>query len=416
MWRKLGGKLTMAQVIDAVNKYKLWDSSMRRNPQAVYAQMREHDPVYAATGPVTGNRFWFFTRYHDVQAVLKDPRFGKDTARLPEEIGRKYMPAESDPIFDAVNRHMLNLDPPDHTRLRALVHKAFTPRVIEELRPRIAQIAHDLLEEMAASSEANLIEVFAFPLPITVIAELLGIPAADQDKFRKWTKALLESADESESRESAMEFGMYMNALADERHANPRSDILSNLVHAEEQGDRLDRMELLSMLFLLLVAGHETTVNLIGNGMLALLTHPDQHTKLRDNPALISTAVEEMLRYNGPVETPTLRFAMEDVDWDGHRICAGDILLPSLLGANRDPTVFPDPDRFDITRNPNPHVAFGYGIHFCLGAPLARMEGAIAINALLARFPNLRLNADPDTLEWSDQLLIHGLKMLPVSW
>ena len=326
------------------------------------------------------------------------------------------MPAEPDPIFEAVNRHMLNLDPPDHTRLRALVHKAFTPKVIEELRPRIAQIAHDLLDEMAASNAGDLIEAFAFPLPVTVIAELLGIPAADRDKFRRWTKALLESDSESESRDSAMEFGMYMNALADERHANPRSDILSNLVHAEEQGDRLDRMELLSMLFLLLVAGHETTVNLIGNGTLALLTHPDQHAKLRDNPALIGTAVEEILRYNGPVETPTIRFAMEDVDWDGYRISTGDMLMPSLLGANRDPAMFPDPDKFDITRNPNPHVAFGYGIHFCLGAPLARMEGAIAINALLARFPNLRLDASPDTLEWSDQLLIHGLRTLPVSW
>ncbi len=406
----------MAQVIDAVNKYKLWDSGMRRNPQAVYAQMREHDPVYAATGPVSGNRFWFFTRYHDVQAVLKDPRFGKDTARLPSEIGSRYMPAEPDPIFEAVNRHMLNLDPPDHTRLRALVHKAFTPKVIEEMRPRIATIAHDLLNEMGSSNQADLIDAFAFPLPVTVIAELLGIPAADRDKFRKWTKALLESDSEADSRDSAMEFGMYMNALADERRDHPRGDILSNLVHAEEQGDRLDRMELLSMLFLLLVAGHETTVNLIGNGTLALLTHPEQRAKLRANPDLIGTAVEEMLRYNGPVETPTLRFAMEDVDWDGHRISTGDILLPSLLGANRDPAVFADPDKFDITRSPNPHVAFGYGIHFCLGAPLARMEGAIAISALLARLPNLRLNADPNTLEWTEQLLIHGLRTLPVSW
>lgn len=406
----------MAQVIDAVNKYKLWDSAMRRNPQAVYAQMREHDPVYAATGPVSGNRFWFFTRYHDVQAVLKDPRFGKDVRNLPPEIGQRFMPAAPDPIFQAIDRHMLNLDPPNHTRLRALVHKAFTPKVIEEMRPRIAAIARDLLDAMAASNEADLIDAFAFPLPVTVIAELLGIPAADRDKFRRWTKALLEGDSEADSRESAMEFGIYMNALADERRDNPRGDILSNLVHAEEQGDRLDRMELLSMLFLLLVAGHETTVNLIGNGTLALLTRPDQHAKLRENPDLIGTAVEEMLRYNGPVETPTIRFAMEDVAWDGYRISAGDMLMPSLLGANRDPAVFDDPDTFDITRSPNPHIAFGYGIHFCLGAPLARMEGAIANNALLARFPNLRLNADPDTLKWTEQLLIHGLLTLPVSW
>lgn len=405
----------MTSVQDRV-KYHLWDPAMRRNPQAVYAQMREHDPVYTTAGPVSGNPFWFFTRYADVLAVLKDPRFGKDVHNLPPAVGIRYIDSDPDPVFEVINRHLLNLDPPDHTRLRALVHKAFTPRVIEAMRPRIATIAHDLLEQMAQSEETDLIEAFAFPLPITVIAELLGIPPSDQAKFRKWTKALLEENSLADARDSAMEFGLYMNTLADERRDHPRNDILSNLVHAEEAGDRLDRMELLSMLFLLLVAGHETTVNLIGNGMLALLTHPEEQAKLRDHPALIGTAVEEMLRYNGPVETPTLRFALEDVDWNGHLIKAGDILMPSLLGANRDPAVFADPDKFDITRSPNPHVAFGYGIHFCLGAPLARMEGAIAINALLARFPDIRLNADPDMLAWSDQLLIHGLRALPVQW
>jgi cytochrome P450 len=209
---------------------------------------------------------------------------------------------------------------------------------------------------------------------------------------------------------------MYMNEQIELRQTNPTADILSNLVHVEEQGDSLDRMELLAMIFLLLVAGHETTVNLIGNGILALLEHPDQLALLRANPQMIGTAVEEILRYNGPVETPTQRIAMEDVEWQGHHIKQGDLVVPALLAANHDPAVFENPEKFDITRTENPHIAFGFGVHFCLGAPLARMEGIIAINALLARLPNLRLNADPNTLEWSDQLLLRGVKALPVAW
>lgn len=405
-----GGRMTL----DTVNKYKLWSPEARRNPQALYAQMRTADPIYAATGPVSGNRFWFFTRYDDVINVLKDPRFGKDAYRLPPEIARKFVSEEVDPVFAVVNRHLLNLDPPDHTRLRGLVHKAFTPRTVDELKPRIANIATELLDAMADTGETDLIEAFAFPLPITVIAEMLGVPVADREMFRRWTRALLFTSDEEESRVAAMEFGAYMNEKIDERRASPGSDILSNLVYAEEQGDRLDRMELLSMIFLLLVAGHETTVNLIGNGMLALMTHPAEQARLAADPALINTAVDEILRFNGPVETPTTRFVMEDVVWDGHHLSAGDLLMPSLIAANHDPAVFDAPEKFDITRRPNPHVAFGFGIHYCLGAPLARMEGAIAINALLERFPTIQLNAAPDSLEWSQQLLIHGLSALPV--
>lgn len=402
-------------VVDTVNtKYRIWDADVRQNPHALYKTMRENDPVTLAIGPVSGNRFWFFTRYDDVQAVLKDQRFGKDTRRLPGDMALKFNPPDEDPVFAAVNRHMLNLDPPDHTRLRALVHKAFTPRIIEALKPRIGQIASDLLDAMAASGSVDLIESFAFPLPITVIAELLGVPVADQEKFRKWTKVLLFSPDPDANREAAMEFAMYANALIDERRDAPQNDIISTLVSVEEQGDRLDRMELLSMIFLLLVAGHETTVNLIGNGMLSLLTHPDQRALLASNPALMPSAVEEILRYNGPIETPPARFAMQDVEWGGQHIQAGDLIMPALLAANRDPAVFPDPDRFDITRNPNPHIAFGFGIHYCLGAPLARLEGTIAIDALLTRFPSLALDADPDALEWGDGLLIRGLKALPV--
>jgi cytochrome P450 len=404
-------------VVDTVNTYKIWDRAARANPQAVYQTMRENDPVYRAVSPLWGNAFWFFTRYDDVVSVLKDQRFGKDILKnLPPQLARKYLPENPNPLFEPINRHLLNLDAPDHTRLRALVHKAFTPRLVQDLQPRIQEIADDLLNKMQEHEETDLIEAFAFPLPITVIAEMLGVHLEMREKFREWTRALLFSENEQRATSAVMEFAQYITGLIEEREAKEYNDILGALVRAEEAGEKLDRMELMAMIFLLLVAGHETTVNLIGNGTLALLQHPDQMQKLRANPGLIRTALEEMLRFNGPVETPTTRWAFEDVEINGVVIPQGDIVMPSLLAANRDPAVFANPDVFDITRDPNKHVAFGAGIHYCLGAPLARMEGTIAINALLARFPNLRLNTEVEALEWSENLLIHGMKAMPVAY
>jgi cytochrome P450 len=299
-------------------------------------------------------------------------------------------------------------------KLRALIHKAFTPRMIENLRGRIQEIADNLLDSIEGEREFDLLESYGFPLPITVIAELLGIPASDRDRFRAWTKALLFGLDEEQGRIAVLEFTMYMHAMIEERQEHPKDDLISALVAAEESGDKLDRMELLSMIFLLLVAGHETTVNLIGNGTLALLQNPDQMQLLRDNPTLIKSAIEEMLRYNGPVETPTLRWAFEDVRMGDTVIPQGDIVMPSLLAANRDPAHFPDPDRFDIRREPNKHIAFGNGIHYCLGAPLARLEGEIAMNTLLRRLLRLELNTHVDDLQWNESLLLHGMKGLPV--
>lgn len=400
-----------------LNHYPIWDPRTRANPHPVYAEMRQHDPIYRALGPVTGNPIWFFTRYDDVVTVLKDQRFGKNARRgLPPEMAQRYLPAEPNPLFDAVEYHLLNMDAPDHTRLRALVHKAFTPRMVADLQPRIAQIAEDLLDAMATHGDQpfDLIDAFAYPLPITVIAEMLGVHPDDRDRFRDWTRALLFGTDEDRAGSAVMEFVMYMNALIDEREKVYKHDILSELVRAEEAGDSLDRMELLSMVFLLLVAGHETTVNLIGNGLLALLQHPEQRQKLLDDPGLMPGAIEEMLRYNGPVETPTLRFSFEDVAVNGVVIPQGEIVLPSLLAANRDPAIFERPDEFDITREPNRHVAFGAGIHYCLGAPLARMEGALALGALLRRYPGIALAAPLDSLIWNENLLLHGMKALPV--
>ncbi|GAB4516480.1 MAG: cytochrome P450 [Anaerolineae bacterium] len=398
--------------------YPLWERSTRANTHVIYAQIRREDPVHRAIGPSSGNPIWFLTRYEDCTNFLKDQRFGKELwDALPREKTEKWgsPPPEDDP-FAAVNYHLLELDPPDHTRLRALVHKAFTPRMVENLRPRIQQIADDLLGDIGPHGEIDLIERFAFPLPIIVIAEMLGIPPADRERFRDWTKTLLFGADVMQGQMAVMEFVGYMHDQIDQRIANPRDDLLTGLIQAEEDGNQLTRMELLSMIFLLLVAGHETTVNLIGNGTLALMRHPDQMRKLQANPELIRNAVEEMLRYDGPVETTTLRWAFEDVLMGDKVIEAGDMVLAALHAANRDPAVFDDPDTFDITRDFThaKHIAFGNGIHYCLGAPLARLEGTIAINALLKHAPGLELNTELERLVWNKSMLLHGLESLPV--
>jgi len=406
-------------MVDNISTYPIWEPTTRANPQALYAQMREEDPVHLAIGPQTGNRIWFLTRYEDCVTILKHPQVGKELFKsLPPEVSARYgEPMSPDNPWHVINHHLLNIDPPDHTRLRNLVHKAFTPRMVENLRPRIQQIADDLLDGMAGTTHADLIDSFALPLPITVIAEMLGVPVEDRDRFRKWTQVILFSVDYGENMASLMEFTMYMHEMIEARQKTPREDILSALVTAEDNGETLNREELLSMIFLLLVAGHETTVNLIANGTLALMQHPDQFAKLKADPDnLMKTAVEEMLRYNGPVEVTTTRWAFEDIAIGGKVITQGDIVLVSLLGANRDPEIFTDPDVFDITRTPNRHIAFGHGIHFCVGAPLARMEGAIAMNSLVRRLPNLELDTNVDQLEWNTGLLLHGMNALPVRY
>ena len=403
---------------EQIEVFPVWEHSTRANPQVLYEQMRSEDPVYRSVQPWSNNPAWFLTRYEDCMNMLKDSRFGKQVRQhLPEDIALERFgpPPSGDEIWMAINRHMLNVDPPDHTRLRTLVHKAFTPRMVNNMKPRIEQIANELLDHMADDNEADLIADFAFPLPITVIAEMLGVPASDQDDFRRWTRAIVFEGGEQHDR-AIMEFVAYMGNMIDRYHDHPEDNILSALVQAEEAGDRMDRVELLSMIFLLLVAGHETTVNLIGNGTLALMLHPDQMQKLQDDPGLINSAIEEMLRYNGPVETSTWRYAFEPVELHGKTIAPGDAIYATLLGANRDPAVFDDPNTFDITRTPNKHIAFGHGIHYCVGAPLARLEGTIAVNALLNRFPALRLNAGVDDLVWNDDILLHGMKALPVRY
>jgi cytochrome P450 len=311
---------------------------------------------------------------------------------------------------------MLNSDPPDHTRLRRLVGKAFTTRRIEELRPRIEQITEELLDAMAGKDEVDLLDAFAFPLPITVICELLGVPQDDRDDFRIWSNRLVSGSEAAELvSQAAASMAEYLTKLVAAKRANPGDDMVTALVHARDEDDRLEENELVSMLFLLLVAGHETTVNLIGNSTLALLRNPDQLAALHADPSLLHGAIEEFLRYDGPVQLATLRFTTQPLTIAGTVIPEGEFVMVALTSANRDQEKFADPDRLDVTRPAGGHMAFGHGIHYCLGAPLARLEGEIALGRLLARFPELRLAAEPQELTWRVSTIIRGLETLPVS-
>jgi cytochrome P450 len=394
----------------------IFTAEARRDPHPIYAKMRELGPLYSIRGELPNERYWFITHYEDCAAALKNPAIGKDfRKRLPAEMLAQRPP--QDPMIEMTNRNMLFVDPPDHTRMRGLVHKAFTPRMIQNLRGRITQLTDELIEKMGEHGEVDLIDQFAYPLPITVIAELLGIPMSDQEQFRQWTHVLLFGADIETVQQSALSFVMYFHNMFDERRANPKEDLITALVQAEEEGDKLDGEELIGMIFLLLVAGHETTVNLIGNGILSLTQNREQFDKLRAEPNLVKNAVEEIIRYNGPVETATVRWAFDGAQVQGQTIPLGDIVFISLHSANRDPAIFRNPDRFDITRpDASKHLGFGSGIHYCLGAPLARMEGAIALNALLKHFPNLDVALPVNNLEWNLSILLHGMKALPVRY
>lgn len=397
----------------------LFDPTFNANPYPTYARLRSDAPVHRVSLP-DGQGVWLITRYDDVVAVLKDERFVKDwrNATTPEQL------AQIPPIPEVIKplrRNMLAADPPDHERLRRLVSKAFTPRLIERMRPRVQEIADALLDAVEDKGEMDLIDDYAFPLPLTVIAELLGVPAEDRKRFREWSDAAVSGDTTQEYVEKILlphmqAFTDYLRALFEEKRENPKDDLISALVRAEEAGDKLSEDELLGMVFLLLVAGHETTVNLIGNGTLALMQHPDQLQKLKADPSLIKPAVEELLRYDGPVETSTRRFAREDVAIGGTVIPKGEIVMVVIAAADHDPGRFPDPDFLDITRTDNKHLAFGKGIHYCLGAPLARMEGQIAISTLLRRLPNLRLKGSPESLTWRPGLVLRGLKGLPVEF
>jgi cytochrome P450 len=383
------------------------------DPYPAYHRLRAADPVHLS--PLG---LWLLSRYDDCVMVLRDQRFRREGfERVLEPIYGSL--AEE----DRLPRSMLFRDPPDHTRLRSLVNRAFTPRVVESMRPRIEQIVDRLLDRVQGSGGMEVIADLAYPLPVTVISEMLGVPEADRDAIRQWSADVARSLDAiglpaapdlvTRGRAGRRALGEYFRSLIPERRRRPRSDLLSRLIAVGEHGDKLSEGELLATCVLLYIAGHETTVNLIGNGLLALLRHPAELSRLRGDPGLIPSAVEELLRYDGPVQR-TARIAGADLEIDGRRIAKGSMVVILLGAANRDPAQFPDPDRLDVARTDNRHIAFGFGIHFCLGAPLARLEAQIAFATLLRRAPRLALATA--TSQWRDSQVLRGLTALPVTF
>ena len=404
--------------IPRLREYLSNDEDFRRYAYEVYANMREEQPIYPIMHK-NGSRSWLITRHEDVLAVLKDPRFTKNYLRVADD---EYI-SQLTEVDRFMTNNLLALDPPDHTRLRALVQKAFSPRLIRAMRPRIQAITDSLLDAVQDQGQMELIADYAFPLPIQVIAELLGIPTEDKEKFRHWSGIVIRPHRTKESRladvPELQAFLAYLADISEQRREDPREDLLSALVQAEEAADRLSEIELYSMLMLLIVAGHETTVNLIGNGVVTLIQYPEQLALLRANPSLIGAAIEELLRYDSPVESSTDRFALEDVTIGGQHIAHGDHVLVIIASANRDRASFGEKaDDLEIMRAENPHVAFGHGIHYCLGAALARMEGAIAIGSLLERAPNVRLALPMEELRIRPSVsdLLRGYREIPICW
>lgn len=410
--------LTSKQPASLADPVNIASPEFKANPYPFYARLREESPVCRVILP-TREPAWLITRYADVTTALKDDRLVKNAANAltSEQLARQRWFRK---VFVSLRRNMLSLDPPDHTRLRALVQKAFTPRMVEQMRPRIEVLADGLLDAVQSQRRMDVIRDYALPLPATIIAEMLGVPAKDRHRFHRWSNAIMSAASSTwrlaKVIPNALALVRYLRKIIRVRRTDPGDDLVSALIQAEEAGDRLSEAELSSMVFLLLAAGHETTVNLIGNGTLALLEHPDQLQKLRDEPALIKPAVEELLRYTGSVDIATERYAREDVTVAGETIPRGEMVLAVVASANRDERQFPHPNLLDIAREPNKHLAFGLGTHFCLGASLARLEGQIAIATLLRRAPELRLAAPPDRLRWRRGLLLRGLESLPVAF
>ena len=392
-------------------------AEFKADPFPFLKGLRASQPVYRTALP-DRTTVWLITRYEDVMALLRDERFSKNRRRAmtPQQAQKlSWTP----PMFRPLERNMLDLDPPDHTRLRSLVHKAFTPNLVEKMRTRVQTLADELLDVVGPRGEMDLIKDYALPLPMTIITEILGVPTRDRDAFHKWSNAVVSLTSPKPSLRvipGVWRFIRYLRRFFTMRRRDPRDDLTTALIKAEEAGDTLSEDELLAMVFLLLIAGHETTVNLIGNGTLALLQNPDQMDRLRAEPSLIKSAVEELLRFTSPVLMTTERYALHDLPMHDVTIPRGEMVLGVIGSANRDETVFERPDELNLAREPNKHISFGQGIHFCLGAPLARMESQIAINTLLERKPQLQLKVAPESLRWRPSMLLRGLQALPVKF
>ncbi len=390
------------------------DERFREDPQPILKRLRETEPVHHDEVL----KRWVLTRHDDVDRVVNDRELSADPRKAADGTYMSLFRNELRADDGDYQPSILFLDPPDHTRLRGLINKAFTPRTIEHMRPRIQEIVDELLDAIDGKDSVDLMEAFAMPLPTIVIAEMLGVDPADQADFKHWSDESILSfnpliSDDERERANAAGMAMYeylVRAVA-ERREDPREDLISSMIAVEESGDQLTNAEIVTMTSLLLTAGNVTTTDLIGNGVLALLRNPDELRKLQDDPSLIKNAVEEMLRYDGPV-VQTARIALSDTELDGCPVAKGESILTSLASANHDPDVYPEPDKFDISREDTHHHAFGGGVHYCLGAPLAKLEAEIGIGTLVQRFPKIRL-AD-ETLEWRRLPSFRGLIRLPV--
>jgi cytochrome P450 len=396
-----------------------WGSYDRDDPFPVFAAVREQGAVHPVT-LADGHDAWLVVGYEEARIALNDARLSKDMHAALATGGGVVAEGLPGPSFA---RHMLSVDPPDHTRLRRLVSAAFTPRRVEELRPRVQAIVDDLLDEVAAAgpdARIDLVGAFAFPMPFTVICELLGVPEPDRGALGRGLTALLvptPTPAEYERAKAASDAVVAMlEALVDAKQADPGSDLVSGLITARDGDERLSTQELLSTIFQLIVAGHDTTASFIGNSVVALLTHPEQLDELRADPAKLTVALEELLRYDAPVPHSTFRYAVAPMDIGGVTIPAGAQVIISLAAADRDRNLYSNPDELDLGRAESRHLSFGHGIHHCLGAPLARMEGQLAIGTLLRRFPELRLAVPVEDLHWGhgDGLVLRGLSELPV--
>lgn len=385
------------------------DEDLTRNPYPMFARLREAAPVSVMTDD-QGLPIWLITGYDDVRGALADPRLRQDARRAREiqerRVGGTRVGTEI--------VHMLNSDPPDHARLRQLIHSAFTAGKVRTMRPMVERITDGLLDKLAERESADFILDFALPLPMTVICELMGFPQQDKDLFRAWSTAILTDSRPENFARATTELVEYFDVLIAERRARPGNDLMTVLVRASDEGKITDQ-EVVSMIYLLLIGGHETTVNLLGTALLALLQNPGELAALRADPSMLPMAVDEFLRYNAPVCMATLRFTHEPVSVRGVEIPQRQLVMLSLGAANRDPRRFPDPDRLMLRRNDPGHLAFGYGIHRCLGAFLGHLEAQTALGKLLARFPRIELSADEASLHWRDSIMLRGLESLPVT-
>ena len=395
-----------------------WDPARRGDAFAYYAELRRNSPVIRAKIPTRGIGY-VVTRYEDVLRVLKDTRFSTDLDNAASAplfgFGGRFAPR----LIKIVGRSMVCVDDPAHARLRGLVSKVFTPKSVEEMEVWVRDVVGRMLDDIEGHEVVDLMGTFALPLPLKIISEMLGIPEAQRMDFHNQVVRLIEVNDRPVRRAlrwlpAMPKLMRFFEDLIDLRRREPDGRLIARLIQVENNGDVLSRDELIAMIFLLLFAGHETSVNLIGNGLLALLDHPDQMERLRQRPDLMGPAVDEILRYTNPVESGTMRFALEEVTIAGVTIPKGGMVMAMLSSANRDETVFKDADTFDIGRRDNRHLALGFGLHYCLGASLARMEGRVALNALLQRFPDLGLAVDRDALDWRMSSGLRGLKSLPL--